>query len=78
MLDIIKKLDEKQTSLFRQVNVLTNIVHAYQNGLIRPKEEVLFYVKAINSIGGGQIKLEVPASMVGRKIRVILEEEEVQ
>ncbi len=78
MKEIITNLEAKQTHPQLQIHVLTNVLEAYQTGVIRPKDEVLLYVEAIDSIGGGQIKLEVPASMVGRKFRVILEKEEVQ
>ena len=73
MHNTIEKVADRIETLKRQNAVLANCLEAYQSGLIRPKEEVLYYVEAVQGIAGGLIKLEIPPAYVGRRFRVILE-----
>lgn len=60
-------------TLKRQNAVLANCLEAYQTGLIRPKDETLYHVEAVEGVAGGIIKLAVPREFVGRRFKVILE-----
>ncbi len=71
----IEQIAARIGTLKRQNAVLANCLEAYQTGLIRPKEEVLFYVEAVQGVAGGLIRLEIPNEYVGRRFRVILERE---
>lgn len=75
MNETIIELGKKMDWLRRSNQVLQTCLEAYQTGLIRPKAEVLYYAEAVNAVDGGMIKLAVPADMVGRKFKVILEAE---
>lgn len=73
MHETIEQIAARIETLQRQNKVLANCLEAYQTGLIKPKEEVLFYAEAQNGLQSGIIKLAVPQEFVGRRFRVVLE-----
>lgn len=73
MSSVIEQIAGKLESLQRQNKVLATCLEAYQTGLIRPKDETLYHVEAVEGVAGGIIKLAVPREFVGRRFKVILE-----
>lgn len=76
---LIKQIEEKQARLQRQVGVLTNVVHAYQTGLIYPAAEFSTIERAVYA-GTAQedgkkyaaVRVLVPEQFTGREFRVSL------
>ena len=77
MNDLIKQIEENQAHLQRQVSVLTNVVHAYQTGLIPPVAEFQITGRAVYA-GTAQedgkkyaaVRVLVPEEYTGREFRV--------
>lgn len=74
---LIKQIEEKQAHLHRQVAVLTNVVHAYQTGMIQSTGEFSVIERAVYA-GMAQedgkkyaaVRVLVPEEFTGREFRV--------
>ncbi len=75
MTEIIEQLSAKIAMMKRRESVLVTSLEAYQAGLIAPKSKHVFFATAVNTVdNSGIVKLQVPADLVGRRFRVVLDD----